>query len=133
MSPSRGKVLIADDEVDVHDFVRAALEDDGYDILTAADGEAALERARAERPALIILDVQMPKKDGFAVFDDLRKEQATKSIPVIMLTSVSRRTGIAFGAGDMRQYYGSAPEAFIDKPIDPDTLRETVNRLLETP
>jgi len=133
MPPSGKKVLIADDEPDVHAFVGAAFEEDGYDILTAADGEAALEMARAERPDLIIPDVQMPKKDGFEVFDGPRKDPAAKSIPVIMLTAVSKRTGIPFGASDMAQYYGSEPEAFIDKPIDPDAVREAVNRLLQSP
>ena len=130
MATSGKKVLIADDEADVLVFVQAALEEDGHEILTATDGEAALKKARTERPDLVILDVQMPKKDGFQVFDDLRKGETTRPIPVIMLTAVRQRTGIPFEGRDMGQFYGSEPEAFIDKPIDPDTLRDTVNRLL---
>jgi CheY-like chemotaxis protein len=130
--PDSGKkVLIADDEADVRAFVQAALEDDGYAILEARDGEAALAAARKQRPDLIILDVHMPKKDGFAVFDDLRHDDATKAIPVIMLTGIKERTGIGFTAGEMGQYYNSAPEAFIDKPVDPDVLRDTVAKLLK--
>lgn len=131
-APAR-KVLIADDEPEVHEFVQVALEDDGYQILTAADGDAALQAARAERPDVVILDVQMPKKDGFEVFGELRAADATKAIPVIMLTSVSQKTGIPFGAGDMGDYLGSEPDAFLDKPIDPDTLRQTVARLMQPP
>jgi CheY-like chemotaxis protein len=132
MAESGKKVLIADDEVDVHAFVEAALEEDGHQLLTAADGQAALEIIRAESPDVVILDVQMPNKDGFQVFGELRQDDATKSIPVIMLTGVSARTGISFNAKDMGEYFDSEPEAYIDKPIDPATLRETVNKLLAT-
>ncbi len=124
------KVLIADDEADVRAFVEAALEDDHYAIIEAADGEAAVAAAKAERPDLVILDVQMPKKNGFEVFDDLRHDDATKAIRVVMLTGIKQRTGIGFSAKDMGQYYESEPEAFIDKPVDPGTLRDTVARLL---
>lgn len=125
------KVLIADDEADVHAFVEAALEEDGHQVITASDGEEALAKVKANAPDLVILDVQMPKKDGFLVFGELRQDDATKSIPIIMLTSVAERTGISFDAKDMGSYYGSEPEAYIDKPIDPATLRETVASLLQ--
>ena len=131
MAESGKKVLIADDEADVHVFVDAALEEDGHQIIHASDGEEALEKVKAESPDLIILDVQMPKKDGFLVFGELRQDDATKAIPVIMLTSVTERTGIKFDRKDMGDYYGSEPEAYIDKPIDPATLRETVSKLLQ--
>ena len=130
MAASGKKVLIADDEPDVHVFVRTALEDEGYQILSVSDGEAALRVARAEKPDLVILDVQMPGKSGFDVFDELRKSEATGSIPVIMLTAVSQRTGLRFSEEDMGELYTNEPEAFIDKPVDPDALRETVARLL---
>jgi len=130
MAESGKKVLIADDEADVHAFVEAALEDDGHEIIDAMNGQEAVDMARSHRPNLIILDVQMPKKTGFEVFDELRNDTATKHIPIIMLTAVSKRSGIPFSARDMGAYYESEPEAFIDKPIDPDTLREVANRLL---
>ena len=131
MTAEGKKVLIADDEADVREFIQAALEEDGYSFLTAADGEAALQIARAKSPDVIILDVQMPKKTGFQVFEALRRDNATQSIPVIMLTAVSERTGIKFDADTMGEYFGSEPEAYIDKPIDPDKLRETVAELVE--
>ena len=130
MAEPRKKVLIADDEADLRAFIEAALEDDGYAFLTAANGEDALALARAEHPDLVILDVQMPRKTGFAVFDELRRDEATRAIPVIMLTAIKQRTGIRFSAKDMGDYYESEPEAFIDKPVDPERLRETVARLL---
>lgn len=132
MTVKAKKVLIADDEADVLEYIQAVLEEDGYGFLTASDGEAALQKAREEAPDLIILDVQMPKKDGFRVFSELRRDNATKSIPVIMLTAVTERTGIKFDGDAMGQYFGSEPEAYIDKPIDPAKLRQTVSKLVET-
>ena len=131
MADAGKKVLIADDEAEVHAFVEAALEDGGYQIVTASDGEEALQKARAESPDVVILDVQMPKKTGFEVFGELRSNDATKTIPVIMLTAVAKNTGIPFGAEDMGAYLGSEPEAYIDKPIDPETLRSTVKTLVQ--
>ena len=124
------KVLLADDEADVHAFVEAALEDDVPQIIHAYDGQAALDMTASEKPDLVILDVQMPEKNGFEVFAELRKSDQTKAIPVIMLTAVSERTGILFSARDMGDYYGSEPDAYIDKPIEPEKLRETVRNLL---
>ena len=64
MADKSKRVLIVDDEADVREFVQVALEEDGYQLAFAADGNEALEQAAAERPDLIIMDVQMPKKDG---------------------------------------------------------------------
>jgi len=124
------KVLIVDDEPDVREFVQAVLQDGGYEFITAGDGEEALAKAKAESPDLAILDVQMPKKDGFQLFAELRADDATKSMPVIMLTAIGERTGINFSAEDMGDYLGSEPEAYIEKPIDPEKLSETVSKLI---
>jgi len=130
MAAEPKKVLIVDDEADARAFVQAVLEDEGYALLTAEDGQAGLEAVRRERPDLIILDVQMPRKDGFQVFHDLRRDAETKSIPVIMLTGVADRLGLGASAEAMGEYFGSEPEAYIEKPIAPEGLKETVRRLL---
>ena len=129
MTTQAKKVLIVDDESDSLQYVQAVLEDDGFTFLTASDGEAALQKAREEKPDVIIMDVQMPRMDGFQAFYELRKDDSTRSIPVIMLTAVSRRTGVHFGQKDMGDFLGSEPEAFIDKPIDAERLRTTVRNL----
>ena len=131
MADSGRKVLIADDEVEVHEFVKEALADGGYEVITASDGEEAAEKCRSEKPDLLILDVQMPKKIGFSVFDELRRDEATKAIPVIILTAITARTGIPYGADEIGEFFGSEPEAYLDKPIDPGKLQETVARLLQ--
>ena len=130
MSGEGRKVLIVDDEEDVREFVRVALEDDGYDFVTADNGEKAVKKAKSEKPDVIVMDVQMPVMDGFKAFAELRADEATRSIPIIMLTAVAERTGIKFDAKDMGEYLGSEPEAYIDKPIDPDKLRDTVKAVL---
>ena len=128
MGDEKKTVLIADDEVDAIEFVRNVLEEE-FDVTGVGDGAQALTKAKENPPALIILDVQMPKKDGFATFNELRQDPATKAIPVIMLTAVTKRTGIQFSADDMEQYMGERPDAYVEKPIDPDTLLQTARRL----
>jgi two-component system alkaline phosphatase synthesis response regulator PhoP len=125
------KILIADDEQDCIDFVREALADTPYEVIGAMDGEEALAAAQEHAPQLIILDVQMPKLNGFEVFQQLRADEALAGIPVIMLTAVTERTGINFSADDMGEYMGSEPEAYIDKPIEPILLRQAIQRLLK--
>jgi DNA-binding response OmpR family regulator len=124
------KALVVDDEQDCVEFVKAVLEEEGLEVISARDGEAGLAAARARRPALIVLDVQMPKKDGFTVFSELRQDDATKGIPVIMLTGIGEKTGIRFSRADMGDFLGKEPEAYVEKPADPETLRSTVRAVL---
>jgi CheY-like chemotaxis protein len=124
------KILIADDEPECVDFVRETFAGTPYEVISAADGEEALRVAREQCPQLIILDIQMPGRDGFEVFKELRADERLSSVPVIMLTAVTARTGIQFSGSDMGEFFGSPPEAYVDKPIEPVVLRQTVNRLL---
>ena len=124
-------ILIADDEQDCIDFVSEALADLPCVVVSAMDGEEALEVARREKPQLVILDVQMPKLSGFDVFSQLQADDTLKSVPVIMLTGVAEKTGIGFSADDMGEFLGKEPEAYIEKPIEPVVLQQTVKRLLK--
>jgi len=126
----RPKVLIADDEQSAIDFVREALADMPCDVIAAMDGEQALSAIRQQKPQVVILDVQMPKRSGFEVFSEMRADQTLSSIPVIMLTAVTSRTGLKFSSKDMSQYMGSEPDAYVDKPIEPVILKQTVKHLL---
>jgi len=123
-------ILVADDEQECIDFVQDALADTPHRVIAAHDGAEALAAAREHRPGLIILDVQMPQRNGFEVFAALRADEALASIPVIMLTAVAEKTGMAFTGADMGDFMESAPEAYVDKPIEPVVLVQTVNRLL---
>jgi CheY-like chemotaxis protein len=124
------KILLADDDPDVIDVVSILLEDEGYEIVTAKDGAEALDKIRSEDPDLVILDLLMPKVDGFAVFTQLRDPayERWSVLPVIVLTSVreevsKRRYELETG-GQM----GYA--AYLEKPADLDQLLETVSSLL---
>jgi CheY-like chemotaxis protein len=130
-APSGKKILVVDDEPDAVEFVKTMLEAEGYGVCTAADGAEGLEKARMEAPDLTILDIQMPEKDGFATFADMRKDPDLCAIPVVMLTGVGDRTGMRFSAKDMGNYMGSEPDAYLEKPVDPVLLQETVARILD--
>ena len=124
------KILVADDEPECIDFVRDSLAETPYEIIAAGDGAEALEAARQQHPQLIILDIQMPKLNGFEVFAELRGDEQLSAIPVIMLTAIAEKTGMGFSGDDMGDYMGAPPEAYVDKPIEPIVLRQTVCKLL---
>ncbi|MGI8549467.1 MAG: response regulator [Dehalococcoidia bacterium] len=119
------KILIADDERSLRLLVHVTLRRDGVQILEAKDGTEALRIARAERPELILLDVQMPGMSGFEVCRMLKEEPETAPITVIMLTSQSqpsaRQLGKQVGANE-----------YLTKPFSPLQLIHMVEGLLQT-
>jgi len=124
-------VLVVDDNPDAIAFAEAVISETGdINVITAANGDEGIEKARSESPDLIVLDVMMPGKSGFDVFAELREEEGTQEIPIIMLTGVSEETGMKFSADDMGEFIGKKPEAFLDKPVDPAQLEETVKSTL---
>jgi two-component system alkaline phosphatase synthesis response regulator PhoP len=112
--------LIADDETSIRGLVRVTLEGQGFEIFEAADGEAAMEIARAEQPALILLDVMMPRLDGLEVCRRLKGDPATKGIIVVLLTAMAqdndRERGLSAGADD-----------YLTKPFSPLALMKMVD------
>jgi CheY-like chemotaxis protein len=124
-----GKVLIVDDESDARAFVRAIMESDGWEVFEAADGDAGVKEAKRLKPDLVVLDVQMPKKDGFMVFGELMEDPDTQAAQVIMLTGVRQKLGIGFTAENISDYLGKEPEAYVEKPIDPAALKRIVRKV----
>ena len=118
------KILAVDDEPDVLVIIKTGLEIEGYDVVTAANGVDALSQAREEKPDLIILDVMMPKMDGFEVLDKLKQEEATSEIPVIMLTGISEREKI-------QKALISGIVSYIVKPFNFDDVLAKVREGLE--
>ncbi len=114
------RILVVDDEPHIVELVRYNLVQEGYDVLAAGDGEAALGRARAERPDLIVLDLMLPGTDGLEVCRQLRRETA---IPIIMLTAkggeLERVVGLELGADD-----------YVTKPFSPRELVARVRAVL---
>ena len=123
MTTNRETILVADDDEDICRFVEVNLRLEGFDVLIAHDGEEALRRAYDELPDLLLLDVMMPKVDGFEVCERLRSDARTKNISVIMLTarslSADKVVGLTAGADD-----------YMIKPFDPVELVARVKSAL---
>jgi diguanylate cyclase (GGDEF)-like protein len=121
--PAREIILVADDDEDIVRFVEVNLRLEGYDVVTASDGEEAIKSAHELKPDLILLDVMMPKMDGFEVCQRLRGDGRTKGISVIMLTakslSADKVVGLTAGADD-----------YMIKPFDPIELVARVKSAL---
>jgi CheY-like chemotaxis protein len=123
------KVLVIDDDADLVSSVRMVMEGAGWQVYSAENGATGIERAREEAPELIILDVLMPRQDGLTTYEQLRGEASLSKIPIIVLTSVSEKLGIGFSKEEFKTHYGHAPEAFFNKPFEPQKLLDTVKRL----
>ena len=117
------KILVCDDEPYILMALTDAVEMEGYDCVTAINGKEALERAREEIPDLILLDIMMPYMDGYEVCEALKADDATKGIPVIMLTAKSQQVDIERG-----KEVGA--DDYITKPFRPSTLRKKFNEVL---
>src|SRR5438874_8158884 len=87
---AKGRILVVDDEIYIVHILDFSLGMEGYEVLTALDGEQAIEKANAEHPDLIVLDIMMPKLDGYETCKMLKSNDATKSIPVILLSAKGR-------------------------------------------
>ena len=121
--PAQARILVADDEPGLVQVVGAVLAKDGYEILAARDGEEALEVIRREHPDLILLDVMMPKVDGYGVLRELRATPEFRDVPVIMLTA-------KVGEEDIVRSFEGGVTDYISKPAAPSLLRSRVRRWL---
>jgi DNA-binding response OmpR family regulator len=124
MATAKRRVLLADDDAGLRRLIGTTLGTDDFDLLHATNGEEALQIARQQRPELVVLDVNMPKLDGFEVCRHLKSEPETAGIKVVMLSArsaeVDRAKGWAAGADD-----------YFIKPFSPIQLLNTVYALLE--
>lgn len=123
LSDTRTKILIVDDELDTLLPLKRALEIEDFNVIEAQDGIEALERVRSENPDLILLELMLPKLNGFEVCQRLKQDEATSSIPIIMLTAKSETSdkveGIEIGADD-----------YVTKPFDLDELKARIKAVL---
>jgi CheY-like chemotaxis protein len=121
---SKKYVLIVDDDPDLVETVCMMLEDKGYEVGKAYDGVEGEEAIKERHPDLLVLDVMMPRKDGYELCSELKADSATRDIPVILLTAV----GEAVPTTSYTHAQGMATEAeeYIPKPVDSKTLVEAV-------
>ena len=120
-SPSRPVVLVAEDDPGVRMTIEFILEDEGFEVILAEDGERALSMAMSRTPDAILLDLMMPKLDGKQVLSQLRKSQLTARIPVFVLS------GMTGGAPD--EWSGAE---FVGKPFDADALVRSIRGALRS-
>lgn len=121
------KIMVVDDEPDIRYLLREMLEREGYEVIEAGDGRECLEKLKKERPDLILLDVMLPGMLGWEVSRRIKEEEATRSIPVAMLTV---RTAEEDKVKSLEE---SLADWHISKPMDRKKLIETVKWLLENP
>ena len=126
------KVLIVDDELDMRVFMSTLLETNGFKPIVAEDGKQGLDLARQKKPALIILDVMMPKESGIQMYRELKADAGLKEIPVIMVSALARKT-FFHSQKVLDEYEGGTipePAAYIEKPPEPDELLSAVQKVL---
>jgi DNA-binding response OmpR family regulator len=118
------KILVVDDEPEAVELVEFNLKQAGFDVVTAADGAEALKKAQTAAPALVVLDLMLPEVDGLEVCKLLRRDPATATIPIIMVTAraaeIDRVLGLELGADD-----------YVTKPFSPRELVLRVKKILE--
>lgn len=123
MAAAKGRILLVDDDSSILKVYRKRLEIAGYDVVTARDGEEALAKMRGARPDLVVLDIMLPKLNGYEVCTRLKQAPATKQIPIVMFTAKDRPqehvAGLMVGA-----------DAYLSKTCEAETLLEQIERLL---
>ena len=123
---AKGRILVVDDEIYIVHILDFSLGMEGYEVVTALDGEQALEKVAQQKPDLIVLDIMMPKLDGYETCKALKSKAETKDIPVILLSAkgrnVDQKTGFEVGADD-----------YITKPFSPRKLVDRINAILGQP
>jgi two-component system cell cycle response regulator DivK len=117
------RILIADDKATSRELLRTVLERQGYEVMEAADGEEALQKALAETPDLILLDLQMPRRTGYEVLCELKKDPRHAALPIIALTASAMQ-------GDRERALAAGFTGYLAKPVALVQLREEIQRLL---
>ena len=120
---NKKKVLVVDDEPGIRSILRRSLSKK-YSVLEASNGEVALDTARREKPDIVLMDIMMPKVDGYSACWAIKQDPVTKTIPVVMLTALdyelNKRLGEQMGA-----------DGYITKPFDRDSLIDAIEHLLQ--
>ena len=117
-------ILVADDDEDILLLVTTRLRRDGFNVVSAADGEKALALAREHKPTLAVLDIGMPGLDGLEVLAEIRADESLRGTLVLLLTAKAQES-------DVRRGYDSGADAYVKKPFSPAELSTRVRALLD--
>lgn len=120
----KNKILVVDDEFDMVEMLSIRLEASGYQVISAFDGQEGLNKARSEKPDLIILDLMLPKVDGYKVCRMLKFDEKYKQIPIILFSARAQEADVKLG-----QDVGA--DAYVTKPFEPDILLHKISELLK--
>jgi DNA-binding response OmpR family regulator len=125
MAATAPRILIADDNPQGVELLEAYLADTGYEVSTAFDGEETLRKVRDWRPALVLLDIMMPKTSGFEVCKRLKADPATRGVAVLMITALDQ-------PADIERAVDAGTDDFLTKPINQTDLLHRIRALLES-
>jgi CheY-like chemotaxis protein len=125
MASGTKKILICDDDPVILKLLQVNLELEGYEVIAGRNGEEAVRLSQSEHPDLIILDIMMPKMDGYQACSQIKARESTKDIPVIFLSAKAQHSDIEKGIA-----YGVA--AYMTKPFDPNELLDIVQHLTDS-
>ncbi len=126
------KILILDDEPHVVTYLETLLHDNGYETVSASNGKKGMEKAKAENPDLVCLDISMPEQSGVRFYRDLKDDPELSSIPVVVVTAV---TGYGKDPEPFKRFISTRkqvppPDGFFSKPIDRQEFIDMINKLL---
>ena len=127
----RKKILIVDDELDMRIFLCNLLGNCGYELIDAGDKNEGMQKAKREKPALIILDVTMPREGGLQMYRELKAHEDLKDVPVIMVSTIDKKTFSFYQKFQRTSRDKSFPKpgAYLEKPLEADKLIALVHRL----
>lgn len=123
MDGCRGRVLVVDDSETIRRLIGMNLELEGFDVVTAADGEEALERVREVAPDAMTIDVAMPRRDGYDTVRTMRADPETRDLKIVMVSACAQDE-------DIRRGLEAGADVYLTKPFDPDELVRTVRDLI---
>jgi CheY-like chemotaxis protein len=119
-----GRVLVVDDDDVIRQLITVNLELEGFEVITATDGQDALDKIKAAQPHVVTLDVMMPRVDGWEAAARLRQDPETAHVKVVLLSARAQEADIQRGEA-------IGVDAYLTKPFDPDDLIDTVRRLFD--
>jgi two-component system alkaline phosphatase synthesis response regulator PhoP len=129
MEEKKVKILVVDDEPDMVEMLKMMLENASYDVVAAYDGKEGIEKAKEEKPNVIVLDLMMPEMDGFEACKEMKNDPELADIPILVLTAISQHLSHTRYAKSLG--LGLESDDYVDKPVDPNVLLKRIAALLE--
>jgi CheY-like chemotaxis protein len=126
------RILVVDDEMDLRTFISTLLQSNGYKVSVAENGEQGMDRVREKRPAMITMDVMMPKESGIKMYRDIKTNDEYKDIPVLVISGLARKTFLHSQRvlDKFKNQSVPEPDGYIEKPPEPEELLGEVRRLI---